>query len=216
MPCASNDFKLSGKRATRVSPGANSLTMPKSNLPPQWLFRSGCKDEYHLRHTCVHRHPRRLFRNGQGGPCDVGHREGCVLTASAHCGAEHASRNFRKLSRFEVASAGFLPRACIGIAGSGLNLYDDLEFKEPYTMRPNVNLMKATLTGALGGLLFGFDTVVISGAIDALTRLYHLSDYTKGWTVAIALVGTVVGSFGAGIVGQKLGGRETLRLTAVL
>ena len=30
-------------------------------------------------------------------------------------------------------------------------------------MRPNVNLMKATLTGALGGLLFGFDTVVISG-----------------------------------------------------
>ena len=30
-------------------------------------------------------------------------------------------------------------------------------------MRPNLNLMKATLTGALGGLLFGFDTVVISG-----------------------------------------------------
>ena len=39
-------------------------------------------------------------------------------------------------------------------------------------MRPNFNLMKATLTGALGGLLFGFDTVVISGAIDALVKLY--------------------------------------------
>lgn len=83
-------------------------------------------------------------------------------------------------------------------------------------MRPNVNLMKATLTGALGGLLFGFDTVVISGIIDAVVKLYGLSDYGKGWTVAIALIGTVVGSFGAGVVGHKLGGRETLRLTAVL
>ncbi len=76
--------------------------------------------------------------------------------------------------------------------------------------------MKATLTGALGGLLFGFDTVVISGAIDALVRLYGLSPWNKGWTVAIALVGTVVGALGAGVVGQKLGGRETLRITAVL
>jgi sugar porter (SP) family MFS transporter len=83
-------------------------------------------------------------------------------------------------------------------------------------MRPNVNLIKATLTGALGGLLFGFDTVVISGIIGSVVKLYNLSDYMKGWTVAIALVGTVVGSFGAGVVGQKLGGRETLRLTAVL
>jgi sugar porter (SP) family MFS transporter len=91
-----------------------------------------------------------------------------------------------------------------------------LEIKEPRAMRPNLNLMKATLTGALGGLLFGFDTVVISGAIDALVRLYNLSPQGKGWTVAIALIGTVVGALGAGHVGQKIGGRETLRITAVL
>ncbi len=83
-------------------------------------------------------------------------------------------------------------------------------------MRPNFHLMKATLTGALGGLLFGFDTVVISGILDAVVRLYHLSDYGKGWTVAIALMGTVVGCFGAGAAGQKFGSRETLRLTAIL
>jgi MFS transporter, SP family, arabinose:H+ symporter len=83
-------------------------------------------------------------------------------------------------------------------------------------MRPNLNLSKATLTGALGGLLFGFDTVVISGAIDALVRLYNLSPQNKGWTVAIGLVGTVIGALGAGQVGQKLGSRETLRVTAVL
>ena len=83
-------------------------------------------------------------------------------------------------------------------------------------MRPNSHLMKATLTGALGGLLFGFDTVVISGAIDALVRLYGLSAQGKGLTVAIGLVGTVVGALGAGVVGQRLGGREALRMTAVL
>jgi sugar porter (SP) family MFS transporter len=83
-------------------------------------------------------------------------------------------------------------------------------------MRPNANLMKATLTGALGGLLFGFDTVVISGAIDALVRLYGLSPQNKGFTVAIGLVGTVIGALGAGQVGQRLGSRETLRLTALL
>ena len=83
-------------------------------------------------------------------------------------------------------------------------------------MRPNFHLMKATLTGALGGLLFGFDTVVISGAINALVRLYGLSAQGKGWTVAIALIGTVAGALGAGVAGQKLGGRETLRITALL
>lgn len=80
----------------------------------------------------------------------------------------------------------------------------------------NLYLLKATLTGALGGLLFGFDTVVISGALDSLVKLYGLSAEGKGWTVAIALIGTVIGSLGAGVVGQRLGGRETLRITAGL
>jgi sugar porter (SP) family MFS transporter len=84
------------------------------------------------------------------------------------------------------------------------------------TMRPNFHLMKATLTGALGGLLFGFDTVVIAGAIEALVKLYALTPQRTGWTVGIGLVGTVVGALGAGVVGQKLGGREALRITALL
>ena len=83
-------------------------------------------------------------------------------------------------------------------------------------MRLNAKLMRATVTGALGGLLFGFDTVVISGAIDALVRLYGLNPQEKGFTVAIGLVGTVIGALGAGHVGQRLGSRETLRITALL
>jgi MFS transporter, SP family, arabinose:H+ symporter len=82
-------------------------------------------------------------------------------------------------------------------------------------MRLNFNLTKATLTGALGGLLFGFDTVVVAGVIDSLVRLYNLSPTGKGLTVAIALVGTVIGALGAGQIGQRLGYRETLRVTAI-
>src|SRR5580693_4649 len=83
-------------------------------------------------------------------------------------------------------------------------------------MQLNSKLIRATLTGALGGLLFGFDTVVISGAIDALVRLYGLNPQEKGFTVAIGLVGTVIGALGAGQIGQRLGSRETLRITAIL
>jgi len=83
-------------------------------------------------------------------------------------------------------------------------------------MQLNSRLFRATLSGALGGLLFGFDTVVISGAIDALVRLYGLSPQDKGFTVAIGLVGTVIGALAAGQVGQRLGSRETLRITALL
>ena len=83
-------------------------------------------------------------------------------------------------------------------------------------MQLNSKLIRATLTGALGGLLFGFDTVVISGAIDALVRLYGLNPHDKGFTVAIGLVGTVIGALSAGQIGQRLGSRETLRITAML
>ena len=83
-------------------------------------------------------------------------------------------------------------------------------------MKLNSTLLKSTIVAALGGLLFGFDTAVIAGAIDALQGLYHLSPFWKGFTVSAALVGTVIGSILAGIPGDRLGRRASLRWMAIL
>ena len=75
-------------------------------------------------------------------------------------------------------------------------------------------IIKSTVIGALGGLLFGFDTAVISGTTAQLTAQYHLSQGALGFTVASALWGTVLGAIFAGIPGQKFGRRDSLRVMA--
>ena len=77
-------------------------------------------------------------------------------------------------------------------------------------------LLKSTIVGALGGLLFGFDTAVIAGTTQQLTTIYHLSSFTLGLTVFIGLLGTVIGAMTAGVLGQRIGGREALRIMALL
>ena len=83
-------------------------------------------------------------------------------------------------------------------------------------MKVNAPLAKSTVIAALGGLLFGFDTAVISGTTAALTQQYALSPKLLGITVASALWGTVVGSMLAGFPGERFGRRDSLRLMAVL
>jgi sugar porter (SP) family MFS transporter len=82
-------------------------------------------------------------------------------------------------------------------------------------MSINSHVAKSTIVGALGGLLFGFDTAVISGTTHALSLVYHLSPALLGVTVSSALVGTVIGAMAAGIPGQKFGRRDSLRVMAV-
>jgi len=83
-------------------------------------------------------------------------------------------------------------------------------------MKLNTYLIKSTVVAALGGLLFGFDTAVIAGTTQALTRTYHLSPASLGITVASALWGTVFGAMLAGIPGDRYGRRDSLRVMAVL
>ena len=83
-------------------------------------------------------------------------------------------------------------------------------------MKMTAYLVKSTIVGALGGLLFGFDTAVIAGTTQQLTMIYNLSSFTLGLTVFIGLFGTVIGAMTAGIIGQRIGGREALRIMAIL
>lgn len=77
-------------------------------------------------------------------------------------------------------------------------------------------LIKSTVVAALGGLLFGFDTAVIAGTTAGLTAAFALTPNSLGLTVAIALVGTVIGSMIAGFPGDRYGRRDSLRVMAVL
>ena len=82
-------------------------------------------------------------------------------------------------------------------------------------MKLNPLLVKSTVVAALGGLLFGFDTAVISGTTQPLTQLYHLTPFTLGVTVTSALIGTIIGAMTAGFPGDAYGRRDSLRILAV-
>ncbi len=83
-------------------------------------------------------------------------------------------------------------------------------------MNTRAYLIGCTLIAALGGLLFGFDTAVISGTEPWLEEVFHLSKFWLGFTVASALVGTVVGSVVAGRPADAWGRRTTLIWIGVL
>jgi sugar porter (SP) family MFS transporter len=83
-------------------------------------------------------------------------------------------------------------------------------------MKLNGYLAKSAVVAALGGLLFGFDTAVISGTTSALRAAYALTPKLLGITVSIAIWGTVVGAMLAGLPGERFGRRDSMRGLAVL
>src|SRR6202167_4506001 len=73
--------------------------------------------------------------------------------------------------------------------------------------------MAATVS-TLGGLLFGYDNIVISGAIGYLRQLFHLDAAGVGWAAGCALVGCIAGCAAAGTVADSLGKKKGLALCA--
>ena len=81
-----------------------------------------------------------------------------------------------------------------------------------------------TLVATLGGLLFGYDTAVISGAVDSLKTVFHLNEATfgsmatfyHGATVSSALIGCIVGSAISGIFATNFGRKNSLLIAAIL
>jgi len=74
---------------------------------------------------------------------------------------------------------------------------------------------RAAGTAALAGLLFGFDTAVISGVTQAVAGHFALDQAALGFTVSAALWGTLLGAMTAGIPGDRYGARAVLRVLAL-
>lgn len=69
---------------------------------------------------------------------------------------------------------------------------------------------------ALGGFLFGFDTAVISGVEQQVQELFSLSSFMHGFTIASALIGTVIGALIAGRPADRFGRKPVLLIIAIL
>src|SRR5438046_1863863 len=69
---------------------------------------------------------------------------------------------------------------------------------------------------AIGGFLFGFDSGVINGTVDALAKAFGTGAAGTGFAVASVLLGCAIGAFGAGRLADSVGRRPTMLLNAVL
>lgn len=75
---------------------------------------------------------------------------------------------------------------------------------------------KITFVAAVGGLLFGYDTAVVAGAIGFIQQKFDLSAAMMGWIASCALIGCVVGAMFSGYLSDKLGRKKVLILSAIL
>jgi len=73
----------------------------------------------------------------------------------------------------------------------------------------------AAMVAALGGLLFGYDTAVIAGAIGLLRSHFDLNAAQTGWAVSNALVGCMIGVAFAGVLSDRFGRKKVLMLSAL-
>lgn len=77
-------------------------------------------------------------------------------------------------------------------------------------------IYRISIIAALGGLLFGYDTAVIAGAIGFLQTKFELSAAMTGWAASSAIWGCVVGAIIAGYASDRFGRKKILMATAIL
>ena len=72
------------------------------------------------------------------------------------------------------------------------------------------------IVAALGGLLFGYDTAVINGAIGPLKAHFALDEVQEGWAMGCALLGCAIGAAAAGALSDRFGRKKVLILSAIM
>ncbi|MFX3636593.1 MAG: sugar porter family MFS transporter [Candidatus Pristimantibacillus sp.] len=73
-----------------------------------------------------------------------------------------------------------------------------------------------SMVAAIGGLLFGFDTAVVSGAIGFMKERFDLNELEVGWAVSSLIIGCIAGAASAGVLSEKFGRKKILIAAAVL
>ncbi len=83
------------------------------------------------------------------------------------------------------------------------------------TERPGYILF-LSFVAALGGILFGYDTAVISGTTDIVSQQFRLDELATGWYVGCALIGSIIGVLVAGVLSDFLGRKKTMLIAALM
>lgn len=76
--------------------------------------------------------------------------------------------------------------------------------------------LRIASVAALGGLLFGYDSAVINGAVQAIQDAFAIRDAELGFAVASALLGAAVGAMTAGRVADRIGRVAVMKIAAAL
>ena len=72
------------------------------------------------------------------------------------------------------------------------------------------------VVAAIGGILFGYDTAVISGTTKAVTHQFALTTIQEGWYVGCALIGSIIGVLVAGVLSDGIGRKKTMLIAALM
>lgn len=72
------------------------------------------------------------------------------------------------------------------------------------------------IVAAIGGILFGYDTAVISGTTEIVRGQFSLNDAGEGWYVGCALIGSIIGVICAGMLSDFLGRKKTMIISSIL
>jgi MFS family permease len=119
----------------------------------------------------------------------------------------------RAIDRFEVVISGFRKGRNVTIPPSqhaAIGEDQEVRFNRPY-------IFASALTAALGGLMFGYDWVVIGGAEPFYEKYFHLASSAQiGWAMSSALIGALSGAMFSGILSDGFGRKPLLVASGLL
>ena len=96
------------------------------------------------------------------------------------------------------------------VGGDEPSIFGDEEFSS------GRSAVRIASVAALGGLLFGYDSAVINGAVESVQKHFQMGNVVLGWSVASALIGAAAGALTAGRIADRLGRLSVMKIAAVL